>query len=103
MLQDTVPAKNPFCIPIAAALFVSYSWLIEPAAFQPRSVSFVCNPFIVSSFNNNVCLVFQIRMQAQGNMIQGSMMGNFINIYQEEGTRGLWKVQTAWICLYMYC
>lgn len=35
----------------------------------------------------------QIRMQAQGNLIQGSMMGNFINIYQEEGTRGLWKVQ----------
>lgn len=32
-------------------------------------------------------------MQAQGNLIQGSMMGNFINIYQEEGTRGLWKVQ----------
>uniref|UniRef100_A0A3Q0RT43 Solute carrier family 25 member 30 n=1 Tax=Amphilophus citrinellus TaxID=61819 RepID=A0A3Q0RT43_AMPCI len=33
----------------------------------------------------------KIRMQAQGNVIQGSMMGNFINIYQEEGTRGLWK------------
>lgn len=35
---------------------------------------------------------YQIRMQAQGNVIQGSMMGNFINIYQQEGTRGLWKV-----------
>lgn len=23
------------------------------------------------------------------------MMGNFINIYQEEGTRGLWKVQRS--------
>ena len=34
-------------------------------------------------------------MQAQGNVIQGSMMGNFINIYQQEGTRGLWKVQRA--------
>ncbi|CDQ97740.1 unnamed protein product [Oncorhynchus mykiss] len=33
----------------------------------------------------------QIRMQAQGSVIQGSMMGNFINIYQQEGTRGLWK------------
>ena len=31
-------------------------------------------------------------MQAQGSVIQGSMMGNFINIYQQEGTRGLWKV-----------
>lgn len=36
----------------------------------------------------------QIRMQAQGSVIQGSMMGNFINIYQQEGTRGLWKVHT---------
>lgn len=34
-------------------------------------------------------------MQAQGNVIQGSMMGNFMNIYQEEGTRGLWKVQRS--------
>lgn len=39
-----------------------------------------------------LCVFSQIRMQAQGNVIQGSMMGNFINIYQEEGTRGLWKV-----------
>lgn len=31
-------------------------------------------------------------MQAQGRLIQGGMMGNFINIYQQEGTRGLWKV-----------
>lgn len=31
-------------------------------------------------------------MQAQGSLIQGGMMGNFINIYQQEGTRGLWKV-----------
>lgn len=40
-----------------------------------------------------LCVFSQIRMQAQGNVIQGSMMGNFINIYQEEGTRGLWKVE----------
>lgn len=31
-------------------------------------------------------------MQAQNNTIQGGMIGNFINIYQQEGTRGLWKV-----------
>uniref|UniRef100_A0AAV2JVK8 Solute carrier family 25 member 30 n=1 Tax=Knipowitschia caucasica TaxID=637954 RepID=A0AAV2JVK8_KNICA len=30
-------------------------------------------------------------LKAQGRVIQGSMMGNFINIYQEEGTRGLWR------------
>lgn len=31
-------------------------------------------------------------MQAQGSLLQGSMMSNFINIYQTEGTRGLWRV-----------
>lgn len=31
-------------------------------------------------------------MQAQGSLLQGSMMANFINIYQNEGTRGLWRV-----------
>lgn len=30
-------------------------------------------------------------MQAQGSVIQGGMMGNFIQIYQTEGTKGLWK------------
>lgn len=35
----------------------------------------------------------QIRMQAHGSTIQGGMIGNFISIYQQEGTRGLWKVK----------
>lgn len=30
-------------------------------------------------------------MQAQGRTIQGGMMGNFMEIYQKEGTKGLWK------------
>uniref|UniRef100_A0A3P9MZV8 Solute carrier family 25 member 30 n=1 Tax=Poecilia reticulata TaxID=8081 RepID=A0A3P9MZV8_POERE len=48
--------------------------------------------FFFSFLSLSVCDPFgTIRMQAQGNVIQGSMMGNFINIYQEEGTRGLWK------------
>ncbi|XP_068604781.1 kidney mitochondrial carrier protein 1-like isoform X2 [Brachionichthys hirsutus] len=46
---------------------------------------------VVSSSIANPTDVLKIRMQAQGTVIQGSMMGNFINIYQEEGTRGLWK------------
>uniref|UniRef100_A0AAX7UE08 Solute carrier family 25 member 30 n=1 Tax=Astatotilapia calliptera TaxID=8154 RepID=A0AAX7UE08_ASTCA len=46
---------------------------------------------VISSSIANPTDVLKIRMQAQGNVIQGSMMGNFINIYQEEGTRGLWK------------
>ncbi|KAK2112813.1 hypothetical protein P7K49_012560 [Saguinus oedipus] len=32
-----------------------------------------------------------IRMQAQSSTFQGGMIGNFMNIYQQEGTRGLWK------------
>uniref|UniRef100_A0A096MF54 Solute carrier family 25 member 30 n=1 Tax=Poecilia formosa TaxID=48698 RepID=A0A096MF54_POEFO len=48
---------------------------------------------VISSSIANPTDVLKIRMQAQGNVIQGSMMGNFINIYQEEGTRGLWKVE----------
>lgn len=42
-----------------------------------------------------VFTTFQIRMQAQGSLLQGSMMSNFINIYQTEGTRGLWRVRAA--------
>eukprot|EP00069_Balaena_mysticetus_P007295 bmy_19113T0 len=34
---------------------------------------------------------FKIRMQAQGSLFQGSMIGSFIDIYQQEGTRGLWR------------
>lgn len=37
---------------------------------------------------------FQIRMQAQGSLFQGGMIGSFIDIYQQEGTRGLWRVST---------
>ncbi|NWT14742.1 KMCP1 protein, partial [Vireo altiloquus] len=46
---------------------------------------------VISSSIANPTDVLKIRMQAQGNMIQGGMMGNFIQIYQKEGTKGLWK------------
>ncbi|XP_010777032.1 brain mitochondrial carrier protein 1 [Notothenia coriiceps] len=46
---------------------------------------------VVSSTIANPTDVLKIRMQAQGRLIQGSMMGNFLNIYQQEGTKGLWK------------
>ncbi|XP_067404584.1 brain mitochondrial carrier protein 1 isoform X2 [Emydura macquarii macquarii] len=32
-----------------------------------------------------------IRMQAQGSLFQGGMIGSFIDIYQQEGMRGLWR------------
>ncbi|XP_030056375.1 kidney mitochondrial carrier protein 1 isoform X1 [Microcaecilia unicolor] len=46
---------------------------------------------VVSSCIANPTDVLKIRMQAQGSLIQGGMIGNFISIYQQEGTRGLWK------------
>ncbi|XP_067884099.1 kidney mitochondrial carrier protein 1-like [Heterodontus francisci] len=46
---------------------------------------------VVSSSIANPTDVLKIRMQAQSGMCQGSMIGNFINIYQQEGTRGLWR------------
>eukprot|EP00062_Callorhinchus_milii_P006833 gi/632947813/ref/XP_007889252.1/ PREDICTED: brain mitochondrial carrier protein 1-like [Callorhinchus milii] len=46
---------------------------------------------VVSSSIANPTDVLKIRMQAQGSLIQGSMVANFINIYQQEGTRGLWR------------
>ncbi|XP_069496164.1 kidney mitochondrial carrier protein 1 isoform X2 [Ambystoma mexicanum] len=46
---------------------------------------------VFSSCIANPTDVLKIRMQAQGSLIQGSMVGNFIDIYQQEGTRGLWK------------
>ncbi|XP_013858269.1 kidney mitochondrial carrier protein 1 isoform X1 [Austrofundulus limnaeus] len=58
-------------------------------------INVACGIFsgVISSSIANPTDVLKIRMQAQGNVIQGSMMGNFIHIYQEEGTRGLWKVK----------
>lgn len=68
----------------------------SPKLALQRYTSFVHScPFQVQLRNIHLFLSSQIRMQAQGNVIQGSMMGNFINIYQEEGTRGLWKVQRS--------
>ncbi|MGH0133947.1 UNVERIFIED_CONTAM: hypothetical protein FKN15_038118 [Acipenser sinensis] len=46
---------------------------------------------VISSSIANPTDVLKIRMQAQGRIMQGGMIGNFIDIYQQEGTRGLWK------------
>ena len=39
-------------------------------------------------------------MQAQGSLFQGSMIGSFIDIYQQEGTKGLWRVSTPFLLFY---
>lgn len=59
---------------------------------NPQHLALIANTFILHR-SVRLCRFFQIRMQAQGNVINGGMMGNFINIYQQEGTRGLWKVR----------
>lgn len=46
---------------------------------------------VISSSIANPTDVLKIRMQAQGSLVQGGMICNFINIYQQEGTRGLWR------------
>ncbi|XP_043927650.1 kidney mitochondrial carrier protein 1 [Protopterus annectens] len=46
---------------------------------------------VISSSIANPTDVLKIRMQAQGRVLQGGMIYNFIDIYQQEGTRGLWK------------
>ncbi|XP_066872761.1 kidney mitochondrial carrier protein 1 isoform X2 [Kogia breviceps] len=46
---------------------------------------------VISSTIANPTDVLKIRMQAQNSTLQGGMIGNFIHIYQQEGTRGLWK------------
>uniref|UniRef100_A0A669PRG0 Solute carrier family 25 member 14 n=4 Tax=Galliformes TaxID=8976 RepID=A0A669PRG0_PHACC len=46
---------------------------------------------VISSALANPTDVLKIRMQAQGSLFQGGMIGSFIDIYQQEGTRGLWR------------
>lgn len=81
-------------------------WIYNiPAAAESESLSWIetlCEVLCCKLWAKNVwpllCLfvfLFQIRMQAQGSLLQGSMMSNFINIYQTEGTRGLWRVSVG--------
>uniref|UniRef100_A0A2K5E400 Solute carrier family 25 member 14 n=1 Tax=Aotus nancymaae TaxID=37293 RepID=A0A2K5E400_AOTNA len=55
---------------------------------------------VISSTIANPTDVLKIRMQAQGSLFQGSMIGSFIDIYQQEGTRGLWRVSTLFLGLF---
>ncbi|KAG5261936.1 hypothetical protein AALO_G00290240 [Alosa alosa] len=67
--------------------------LVDSPDDETLLTNVVCGVFsgVISSSIANPTDVLKIRMQAQGNLIQGSMIGNFINIYQQEGTRGLWR------------
>ncbi|XP_057579046.1 kidney mitochondrial carrier protein 1-like [Hippopotamus amphibius kiboko] len=66
---------------------------VERAEDETLLINVVCVILsgVVSSTIANPTDVLKIRMQAQNSTLQGGMIGNFINIYQQEGTRGLWK------------
>ncbi|TSP68518.1 Brain mitochondrial carrier protein 1 [Bagarius yarrelli] len=75
----------------------TYNTLKKLFVSRPEDETMVINVFcgvvsgVLSSSLANPTDVLKIRMQAQGSLLQGSMMANFINIYQTEGTRGLWR------------
>ncbi|XP_007666838.1 kidney mitochondrial carrier protein 1 [Ornithorhynchus anatinus] len=46
---------------------------------------------VISSSIANPTDVLKIRMQAERNVTRGGMIGSFLSIYRQEGTRGLWK------------
>ncbi|KAM9539989.1 kidney mitochondrial carrier protein 1-like isoform 1-T1 [Salvelinus alpinus] len=75
----------------------TYNTLKRLFVTHPEDETMVINVFcgvvsgVLSSSLANPTDVVKIRMQAQGSLLQGSMMSNFISIYQTEGTRGLWR------------
>ncbi|XP_031428485.1 kidney mitochondrial carrier protein 1 isoform X1 [Clupea harengus] len=75
----------------------TYNTLKKLFVSRPEDETIVINVFcgvvsgVLSSSLANPTDVLKIRMQAQGALMQGSMMANFMNIYQTEGTRGLWR------------
>ncbi|KAK7925728.1 hypothetical protein WMY93_008038 [Mugilogobius chulae] len=75
----------------------TYNTLKRFFVTRPEDETMVINVFcgvvsgVLSSSLANPTDVLKIRMQAQGSLLQGSMMSNFMNIYQTEGTRGLWR------------
>ncbi|KAI4814041.1 hypothetical protein KUCAC02_003253 [Chaenocephalus aceratus] len=75
----------------------TYNSLKRLFVTHPEDETMIINVFcgvvsgVLSSSLANPTDVLKIRMQAQGSLLQGSMMSNFMNIYQAEGTRGLWR------------
>ncbi|XP_059858680.1 kidney mitochondrial carrier protein 1-like [Delphinus delphis] len=66
---------------------------VEHPEDETLLINIVCGILsgVISSTIANPTDVLKIRMQAQNSTLQGGMIGNFIHIYQQEGTRGLWK------------
>ncbi|XP_058052819.1 brain mitochondrial carrier protein 1 isoform X1 [Ahaetulla prasina] len=67
--------------------------MFSPIADETLLINVICGVIsgVISSALANPTDVLKIRMQAQGSLFQGGMIGSFIDIYQQEGTRGLWR------------
>uniref|UniRef100_A0A670JZP9 RNA-binding motif protein, X-linked 2 n=1 Tax=Podarcis muralis TaxID=64176 RepID=A0A670JZP9_PODMU len=80
------------------ALYSGPHAAVDPVSFGERCdetllLNVICGVVsgVISSALANPTDVLKIRMQAQGSLFQGGMIGSFIDIYQQEGTRGLWR------------
>uniref|UniRef100_UPI00358DE624 brain mitochondrial carrier protein 1-like n=1 Tax=Myxine glutinosa TaxID=7769 RepID=UPI00358DE624 len=68
-------------------------YFVERPEDETLAVNVLCAVIagVVSSSIANPTDVLKIRMQAQGKKLSGGMLHNFVDIYQKEGTRGLWR------------
>ena len=70
--------------------------LVENPENETLLVNVVCGVTagVLASSIANPTDVLKVRMQAQGASFANTsgMMSSFVNIFQEEGTRGLWRV-----------
>uniref|UniRef100_A0A8C4NEP3 Uncharacterized protein n=1 Tax=Eptatretus burgeri TaxID=7764 RepID=A0A8C4NEP3_EPTBU len=68
-------------------------YFVERPEDETLTVNVLCAVIagVVSSSIANPTDVLKIRMQAQGKKLPGGMLHNFVDIYQKEGTRGLWR------------
>uniref|UniRef100_A0A2K5P6Q7 Solute carrier family 25 member 14 n=1 Tax=Cercocebus atys TaxID=9531 RepID=A0A2K5P6Q7_CERAT len=66
---------------------------VERLEDETLSINMICGVVsgVVFSTIANPTDVLKIRMQAQGSLFQENMIGSFIDMYQQKGTRGLWR------------
>lgn len=89
------PEKIPFLQGLQKAVLnqMNLCYLFYTFTDETLLINMICGVVsgVISSTIANPTDVLKIRMQAQGSLFQGSMIGSFIDIYQQEGTRGLWR------------
>ena len=72
--------------------------LVEDPRHETLPANVVCGVAagVIASSIANPTDVLKVRMQAQGANFANTngMISSFVNIFQEEGTRGLWRVSS---------